>query len=110
QVVVDAGDANVRLVLDGADVTSSSSAAILVEQANDTIVWLADGSENHLAGGTETVSDASTEDAANAALFSRDDLSIAGAGTLTVDGTVADGITSKDDLVVVGGTIQVTAV
>lgn len=110
QVVVDAGDANVRLVLDGADITSSSSAAILVEQANDTIVWLTDGSGNHLAGGTETVSDASTEDAANATLFSRDDLSIAGPGTLTVDGTVADGIASKDDLVIVGGTIQVTAI
>ncbi len=108
QIVVDAADADVRLVLDGVDITSSTSAAILVEQANDTIIWSADGSDNHVAGGTTTAT--SDEDAPNAAIYSRDDLALAGAGSLTVDGTTADAITAKDDLVIAGGAIAVTAV
>ena len=128
QVVVDAPTTeSVRLVLDGADITSSSTAAIAAVNAESLVVVLADGSEN-------TLSDTNTyaEDAdVNAALFSAGDLTIAGTGALTVTATattrspartawssrpvrspstaVDDGIRGKDYLVVNGGTITVTS-
>lgn len=109
QVVVDTADEDVvRLVLDGADVSSSTSAAILVANADAAVVWLAEGSTNHVAGGTASSDD--TTDTPNAALYSGDDLTIAGTGSLSVEGTAVDGITSKDDLLIVDGTIEVTAV
>ena len=91
-VVVDsAAEGKVRLVLDDASVTNSAGAAINV---------VADG----------TGYDTSAEDAPNAALFSMADLTLGGTGSLTVTGNTNDGLASKDGLVILGGTITVTAV
>lgn len=111
-VVDSAADGVVRLVLDGAAVTSSTGPALLVADADEVVVILADGSTNTLADGTSYVTDAATgeTDAPNAAIYSTADLTIAGAGSLTVTGNTADGITSKDGLVIVSGTISVRAV
>ncbi|QEO14862.1 carbohydrate-binding domain-containing protein [Agromyces intestinalis] len=111
QVVVDvAGDDLVRLVLDGVEISSDSSAAIAVTAAGRVQVVLADGSSNTLAD------TASYDDGAdvNAALFSATDLVIAaesaGTGELTVHGNGNDGIASKDGLRITGGAITVDAV
>lgn len=108
-VVASETDGTVRLVLDGADITSTTDSALLVEQSDETVVILADGSENALSDGEASGEDDEEEDAANATLFSHDDLTIAGGGALTVTGVSADGITSKDGLVVLAGDITVTA-
>ncbi|HEY3436556.1 MAG TPA: carbohydrate-binding domain-containing protein, partial [Actinotalea sp.] len=117
QIAVDTADAGiVRLVLDGASVSSSSGSALLVTDADEVMVVLADGSANSLSDGTgyvDTSADAaanSSTDQPNAALYSTAGLTIAGNGSLTVDGNSADGITSKDGLVITGGDITVTAV
>lgn len=125
QLVVDTGDEGVvRVVLDGVDVASSTASALVVTNAEAVIVWLADGSTNHLADTGSATASASTEadeeasddgadedaeDTPNATLYSADDLVIAGTGALTVDGSSNDAITSKDGLVIVDGTITVTA-
>ncbi|MCW5951233.1 MAG: carbohydrate-binding domain-containing protein [Propionibacteriaceae bacterium] len=107
QVVVDAPeDALVVLVLDGAEIASSTTAAIAVLNADDVGLYLMDGTSN-------TLSDTSgySEDSdVNAALFSEEDLTISGTGSLTVTGNGNDGITGEDDLVILAGTIIVTAV
>ncbi|MBL0888743.1 carbohydrate-binding domain-containing protein [Myceligenerans indicum] len=109
QVVVSSeADGLVRLVLDGVDVTSSTTAAIAVMDADDVSVVLADGSENSLTDAAEYQDDGD-EDGPNAALFSTADMVISGGGTLDVTGNSNDGITSKDGLVVAGGTIRVDA-
>ncbi|GAA2243828.1 hypothetical protein GCM10010413_53570 [Promicromonospora sukumoe] len=109
QVVVSSeADGLVRLVLDGADITSSTSSAIAVTQADDVSVVLADGSSNSLTDAA-TYEDTS-EDAPNAALFSADSMVISGTGSLDVTGNANDGIASKDGLVIAGGDITVTAV
>lgn len=109
QVVVDsAADGVVRLVLDGADITSSSGSAVAVTQADDVSVVLADGSANSLTDAA-TYAD-TTEDAPNAALFSADSMAISGTGSLDVTGRSNDGIASKDGLVITAGDITVTAV
>ena len=109
QVVVDVeGDGVVRLVLDGADITSDTSAAIDVVDAGSVVVVLADGSTNTLADAS-TYADTSDE-APTGALYSTADLTIGGSGTLKVTGNFNNGIVGKDGLVITGGTIEVTSV
>lgn len=100
-IVVDTADEGlVRLVLDGADITSTTGPAVQVVDADEVVVILAEASSNRLVGGVEN----------GAALDSTADLTIAGAGSLTVDGTVNDAIASSDGLAVVDASITVEAV
>jgi len=108
-LVVDAPDAVVNLVLDGVDITAKDVAAINVIEADHVVVWLADGSENVLADTAGSAVDESVEDVPNATLFSSADLWIAGDGALSVTASAADGITSKDTLVMAGGDVTVDA-
>lgn len=109
QLVVDSSaEGKVRIVLDGASITSSDSSAVVITEADEAVIVLADGSENVVADGSGYDTE-SEEDAPNAAIFSMADLTIGGTGTLSVTGSTADGIASKDGLVIYGGTIEVTA-
>ncbi|GIM90914.1 carbohydrate-binding domain-containing protein [Paractinoplanes toevensis] len=105
QIVVDAKDATVILILDGANVTSSTTAAIAATDVDQLDVVLADGSINTLTDTTTYASDADV----NAALFSAGDLTLSGTGALTINGRGNDAITSKDGLLVTAGTITVVA-
>ena len=108
QVVVAAGEEDVvRIILDGADITSSTGSPFVVQSANEAIVFLKDGTSNSLSDAS-TYSD-TAEDAPNAALYSQADLTIAGTGSLSVDGNYSDGISSKDGLVLAAGTVKVDA-
>lgn len=110
QVVVQTTDAGiVRLVLDGVEITSSTSSPLVVTEAEEVMVVLADGTTSTLTDAAEYVY-ADGTDEPNAALFSAADLTIAGDGALVVTGSSNDGIASKDGLVVTGGTITVDAV
>ncbi|KRF37672.1 carbohydrate-binding domain-containing protein [Nocardioides sp. Soil805] len=109
QVVVEStGDGVVRLVLDDATITSSTTAAIDVVDATSVVVVLADGSDNALADAA-TYADTSDE-APTGALYSTADLTIGGSGSLSVTGNANNGIVGKDGLVINGGTIEVTSV
>lgn len=107
-LVVDAPDtAKLQLVLDGAQITSSTSAALYIRQADKVFVTLAEGSENALAnGGSFTAVD---ENNIDAALFSKQDLTLNGLGSLTVTSPAGHGIVCKDDLVITGGSYTVQA-
>ncbi|TBN56516.1 carbohydrate-binding domain-containing protein [Glaciihabitans arcticus] len=106
QVVVNAEGADVTLVLDGATVSSSTSAAIAATAVENLSLILADGSTNTLSDTSSYASDADV----NAALYSAGDLMISGDGALEVTGNGNDGIASKDGLAITSGTISVTAV
>lgn len=109
QVVVDsAAREEVKVVLAGASITSSTGAALAFRDAGEAVVVLAEGTGNTLTDAA-TYADTTSEDAPNAALFSMADLTIGGAGSLVVVGNSNDGIASKDGLVISGGTITVTA-
>ncbi|TMR98318.1 carbohydrate-binding domain-containing protein [Nonomuraea basaltis] len=105
QVVVNAPDATVRLILAGADISSSSSAAIAATEADKVIVILADGSQNTLTDAGSYADDADV----NAALYSAGDLTITGDGALTVHGRGNDAIAGQDGLVIASGTVTVDA-
>ncbi len=108
-VVVDAPDGVVNLVLDGVDITAASVAAIDVVDAEQVVVWLPDGADNALADRDGAAVDETVEDAPNATLFLTADLWIAGDGALSVTAHAADAITSKDTLVMAGGSISIDA-
>jgi hypothetical protein len=111
QIVVDTQDEGVvTLLLNGVDVNSSTSAPIYIANAEEAAIVLADGTENHLSDGASYSVENADGDEPNAAIFSQDDLTILGNGTLTVSGNYNDGIASKDDLTIAGGTIIVNAV
>lgn len=107
-VVASPGDGVVRLVLDGASVTSSTTAPLQVLDADEVVVVLADATRSTLTDPATYVYPEGTDEP-NAALFSTADLTIAGGGALTVTGNANDGIASKDGLVVAGGAVTVTA-
>lgn len=107
QVVVDStGEGTVRLILDGAEVSSSTSSPLVITEADHAVVLLADGTSNSLSD-TSAYTDG---DEASGALSSAADLTIAGSGSLDVSGNANDGIVSSDGLVILDGTITVDAV
>ena len=97
-----------QLVLDGVSITSKDGPALFIKSADKVFLTLADGSENSLADGDsyELVDEDTSLDAA---LFSREDMTINGAGSLTVNGNYKHGIVSKDDLVITSGTLKITS-
>ncbi len=104
QVVVDAGDEDITLILNGVDITNDNGSAIYVENAGDVTILLAEGSGNKL---TQTGLDGAGEQ--TGALYSTSDLVIEGESNaeLQVVSTVADGISGSDDLDIVNATIGI---
>jgi hypothetical protein len=100
----------VKLILNGVDITCSTSAPIYVINAEKTAIDLADGSENYIADGDYYLLEDSEADEPNAAVFSKDDLAINGNGSLAINANYNNGIQSKDDLEINGGNITVNAV
>ena len=108
-IVVDAQDySKVWIRLDGVDVTCSDDACLRVNQADKVFVTLSEGTANTLTGAAE-YSEEAVADGTNAVIYSHDDLTINGSGSLTVIASCLNGITSKDDLIITGGIISVTA-
>lgn len=97
---------NVKLILDGADITCTDGPALLVTAAKNVYIILKEDTESTLSDST-AYSDA---DNADGCIFSKADLIISGEGKLNVNGNYKHGIVSKDDLAVIGGELNVTAV
>lgn len=110
RIIVNSADAEiVRLILNGVNLYCGSNAPIFVEQAEKTIIILADYTTSYITDGSTYVFEEG-EDEPNAAIFSKDNLTIYGNGSLVLDANYADGIASKDGLVVKSGNISVNAV
>lgn len=109
EIVVAAGDEDkLQVVFDGVSVTNSDGPAFFVDNADKVFITLAEGTQNSLADGA-TYSLDGDDDNRDGAIFSRDDLTINGTGELTVTGNYQHAIVSKDDLVIAGPTMDVTA-
>lgn len=108
QIIVNAGDTEkVQLVLAGADITSSTSAAIYALEADKVFVTLAEGTENTLTNGGEYV--AIDDNNIDSVIFAKTDLTLNGSGSLTINAQAGHGVVSKDDLVITGGNYTITA-
>jgi hypothetical protein len=80
-----------------------------VDNCQKTIFILADGTINQLTDGAFYVFE-DDEDEPNFTFFSKENMSVAGSGSLTVTGNYNDAINCKDGLVINGATITVNAV
>lgn len=109
-VVVEAPeDAKVQIVLDNASIQSTDGPAIYVKQADKCFLTLADSSSNQVEDSV-VYTLAEGQDEPDSAIFSKCDLTIQGSGSLSVSGNYLNAVKSKDDLVVSGGDIDVSAV
>jgi len=90
----------------------SQNAAILVKNADKTVLHLVkgttnvveDGNGNHLYQKAD-----GTQDTAKAAIYAKDDLNIKGAGKLTVKANFMNGIQSSNDLKIKNGDITIVS-
>ncbi|MGN1147483.1 MAG: carbohydrate-binding domain-containing protein [Lachnospiraceae bacterium] len=111
QLLIDAAsDDLIHLVLNGITIECDNSAAILGSQSDKIVLTLADGTENRVSDASAYIYENAEEDEPNAAIFSKDDLTINGTGSLTVNGNYEDGIRTKDDLRILSGNLKIITI
>ena len=107
-ILVDATkSAKVWILLDGVDISCSDGPCMDVEQADKVFLTLADGTGNSMT--TAGFSSEAQEAGKDGTVFARDDLTVNGTGSLTVNAPASHGIVGNDDLVIAGGSVTVTA-
>ncbi|SHN75699.1 carbohydrate-binding domain-containing protein [Desulfitobacterium chlororespirans] len=108
QIIVDAPDTDkIQLVLRGVSIHNEDHAALYIKEADKVFITLATDSQNTLSDGTEYVQ--KDEVNVDGVIYSKADLTINGGGSLSVIGNYKHGIVSKDDLVITGSKLSVTA-
>ena len=98
----------VWIKLDGVEISCSDDACIRADQADKVFLTLAADSENSLTSGAE-YSEAAVADKRGGVVFSHDDLTVNGSGTLYVTAGCKHGFDVNDELVITGGTITIDA-
>lgn len=106
QLIVDARDQEVQLILDNLELTCSSSAPIYIMNAKKVTITLNDETTNTISDG-KTYSDS---DEPSATIFSKDDLVLNGSGQLIVNANYNDAIQSKDTLLIESGNYMIHSV
>lgn len=98
-------DANVRIILQGVEISSPDNAAIYVENAGLVEINLQENTTNIIKD-SQTHTDADIE----GVIHAKSDLYITGSGSLEVQANFQDGIVSSDNLFIESGKITVKAV
>lgn len=106
-ITVEAGDDDkVQIVLDNADITNTDSPCIYVKTGDKVFITSKTGTDNSLKVTGEFTADGDTN--TDAVIFSKQDLTLNGGGSLDISST-ANGVSSKDDLTITGGTYKINA-
>ena len=109
KIIVDAHDSSkVWIRLNGVTVSCSDDACLRVDQADKVFLTLAEDTENSFSSGT-VYSEEALADNTGGTIFSHDDLTINGSGSLSITAGFKHGIDVNDSLVITGGTITITA-
>lgn len=108
QIVVDTtNETKLQIVLDGVSIQNPNSAAIYIKQADKVFLTTSNGSKNTLSvTGDYIQTDDNTVDSV---IYSKDDLTLNGAGTLSIQAAYGHGVVSKNDLLLTSGTYEVSA-
>lgn len=120
RIKVEAKDEEVIIILNGVQIANSEGDAIYIEKAENTVVYVNEGTENVLISGAVGSNAASGEDNAEndedlnnsqkAVIMAKCDLTVTGSGSLTVSGYINNGIQSKDTLTLDSVDLTVEAV
>ena len=108
QVIVDAQDSKVQLVLNNVDLRHETLAPIWIKAADKVFVTLPDDTHNSIVA-ANLISPEASSAGVTAAIYAKADLAFNGDGSLSVTATGGHGIRSSDDLVITGGHYQITA-
>ena len=99
----------VELIFNNFTASCNTSAPLYIESADKATIVLAAGSVNTLTDATLYQFANPAEDKPNACIYSSDDMTIKGTGTLNVNGNYNNGIGCKNDLRIKDCTLNVTA-
>ena len=105
-IVIDAGDFDFELILNGVTISSSNNVPIYITGDGDVDITAKKDTTNYIYDNRDAVSD----DDISAAVYSTCDLHIKGKGKLVIVSDNNNGIHSKDDLSVKNLTLYVTCV
>ena len=109
KIIVDAHDSSkVWIRLNGVTVRCSDDACLRVDQADKVFLTLAEDTENSFSSGTD-YSEEALADNTGGTIFSHDDLTINGSGSLSITAGYKHGIDVNDSLGITGGNITITA-
>lgn len=104
-IYIEAGEEdNVQLVLESLNITNNSTPCIYVKTASKVFITSVE-SNNLKVIGTFLADETNN---LNGVIFSKQDITLNGAGTLNIEST-QNGITGKDDIKITGGTYNITA-
>ena len=104
-VIVDASDNDeIRLILNGCSITSTTGAPIYVKNAGKVFITTEEGTDNYLSNTTGFEADGDTN--VDGVIFCKNDLTLNGTGTLHIE-SCDHGIVGKDELVITGGTYEI---
>ena len=109
QITINAPKKIVTLVLDNATITNKEGTAIYAQEVKRTLIASKDGTTNKIVDGKSYSTNYGEEDV-DAAIYSKDDLVIAGTGTIEISGNHNHGIHGKDFVQILSGTLSVTSV
>lgn len=109
QLIIDVKNGDVRLILDDARISCSDSCPLYVANADKVIITLLGENGSFLEDGSSYDSKNILNQEANAVIYSKDDLTLNGNGSLRINANFNNGITCNDDLIIAGGNISITA-
>ena len=104
-IYVEADDeAKIQIVLDGVNITNTNFPCIYVKSGDKVFITTSADSSLTVSGTFKADGDTNTD----GVIFSKSDITLNGTATLTINST-DNGVVSKDDLKVTGGTYNITA-
>jgi hypothetical protein len=107
-IIVDSGKKDkVQLVLNNASIHSERYAPIYIQKSDKVFITLAPNSVNTLSNGGSFT--AINENKIDAVIFSKEDLTLNGTGSLTISSPAGHGIVSKDGLTLTGGSYEINS-
>jgi len=108
-ITVDVGtEDKVYIILDNVTIKNSKGPAIYIKEADKVFITAKDGTVNTISDGSSyTYTDGTTT--VDGAVFSMADLTLNGAGKVTINGNNKHGVVSKDNLIVTSGTFNITS-
>lgn len=111
QIIVDTDkNTKVKLIFNNVNITCLNSAPVYIKSADKTVITLVEGTTNVLTDTSTYVFENEADKKPTGCLYSKDDLTINGTGTLTVNGNYNNGIACSNDLKIMSGNISVSAI
>lgn len=107
-IIVDTSkDEKVHIILNGVSINSETFAPIYVAQADKVSVTLKEGTTNTLTNGGSFI--AIDDNNVDAVIYSKEDITFKGAGTLIITSPAGKGIVGKDEVTIDDGIYEITA-